>query len=195
MNTDRSEMVQIIVKHEFGGIIAEHRTDPIFRRVLAIGALSCWHMYGFKDKQKLKEHALGQEDAQSIYWAFRDTGFLKALDALVYSEHSWGWTFNDLDLLEGLIGLVQTKLDYMPEERKDPISWGALNIFKNFIAGIDSANVRMTVIPCVCFHCIRNKPWLFLKNLKEIRTVRQDSLRFLTEKVNVNEIVNMYEIK
>ena len=88
MNTDRSEMVQIIVKHDFGGIIAEHRTDPIFRRVLSIGALSCWHMYGFKDKQKLKEHALAKRTVVDLLRFV--TGFPKRSDALVYSEHSWG---------------------------------------------------------------------------------------------------------
>ena len=195
MNDDREETVQNIVKHEFNGIIAEHRTDPIFRRVLAIGALSCWHMYGFKGNQKVKEHALGQEDAQSIYWAFRNTGFLEALDALVYSEHSWGWTFHDLDLLEGLIGLVQTKLDYLPEVSRDPISWGARNIFKAFVAEVDSVNIRMTTIPCVCFHCIQGNPWLFIKNIKEIRTVRQESMRYLTENVHVDELEDKYEMK
>ena len=193
MNVDRAEMVQIIVKQEFDGIIAEHRTDPILRRILAIGALSCWHMYGFKDKQKLKEHALGQEDAQSIYWAFRNTGFLKALDILVYTEHSWGWTFNDLDLLEGLIGLVQSKLDYLPEESRDPIAWGALNIFKNFIAGIDSANIGMTTIPCVCFHCIKNKPWIFFKNIREIKWTRKECIRNLDAMVPIEIIDSVYD--
>jgi len=195
MNDDRAEMVQIIVKHEFDGIITEHRTDPIFRRILAIGALSCWHMYGFKDNQKVKEYGLDRVDAQSIYWAFRNTGFLKALDALVYTEHSWGWTFHDLDLLEGLIGLVQSKLDYLPEESRDPISWGALNIFKNFVVGIDSANVRMTTIPCVCFHCIKSNAWIFLKNLKEIRRARNDYLKYLEDKVHLDEIDNIYELR
>jgi len=71
----------------------------------------------------------------------------------------------------------------------------ALNIFKAFVAGVDSVNIRMTTIPCVCFHCIQGNPWLFIKNIKEIRTVRQESMRYLTENVHVDELEDKYEMK
>ena len=190
---NRADMVSKIIACEFEGIIAEHKTDDILRKVLAIGALSSWNMHGFVGNEKIQEHALDTKDAQSIYWAFRGAGFLKALDSLVYHEHSWGWSFHDLDLLEGLIGIVQSKLEDLPEDSKDERAWGALNIFKLFLTPIESLNVVMTSIPCMCISCVRKNVLLTITERGNIRDARKEAIEYLNAHVTAEDIANTYE--
>lgn len=189
----RQEMVKEIVQKEFAGICVDRPADPIFRRTLAVGAFGCWQMYGFSKKDLIKKVFLDQKDAMSIYWAFRSTGFLKALDALATSEHSWGWSFYDLDLLEELISLVQSKLNGLPEEYSDSNAWGALNVFKTFLSGHNSINVMISNIPCVCAHCLIKNPGLYFKKRKEIRELRKNAEEILLANVTDKDIEETYE--
>lgn len=190
---NRQEMVKEIVAREFEGLCVDRPTNPLFRKILAIGALSRWQMYGFEEGVLIKDQCLDQKDAQSIYWAFRDTGFLKVLDALAYSEHSWGWTFHDLDLLEGLISLVQSKLQALSADSEDSNAWGALNLFKTFVSSVDSVNVLVSNVPCVCYHCIKKNFWLFLKNRKSILQTRRDIEKYLILNVTESDIQSTYD--
>jgi len=187
----RKEMVEAIVKAEFEGICVDRPTDPLFRKILAAGAFTIWRMFGFIDHQLVKDVTLERADAQSIYWAFRNLGFLKAFDALAVSEHSWGWSFHDLDLLEGLITLVQSKLREMPEDQTDPNAWGALNIFKAFVVKMESINIMIGNIPCKCGHCVLRHPGTYFKNRKEIAKTRKEIERILIG-ISEEDIANSY---
>lgn len=193
LSSSHPEIAKAVTNSEFAGFTVGHDTEPLFRRVLAIGAFSCWQMIGFAGQKNVQNLVLAQEDAQSIYYAFRQSGFLQALDALVCEEHSWGWVFEDLDLLEELVTLVQSRIADAAIIPHDPRAWGALNLFKLFLADKDSVNVRLTDIPCVCSRCIRRNPWHFIRNIHSIIQSRMRVREILCTQISDDLVAGMYE--
>lgn len=191
--SNRCEMVQAIIAQQFEGIMPTHKTDRIFRKVLFCGAFKSWYMYGFSCEKNNEVRELDQEDARLIYSTFKKTGLLKALDAMVHKEHSWGWSFHDLDLLEGLIILAQNRLDSLEEEPANRSAWGALNLFKLFLKGKDSVNILLTEIPCTCWHCLSTSPLIFFKNAFSILRLRSQISSFLDQNIPDEEITSLYD--
>jgi len=186
-------MVQAIIAQQFEGIMPTHKTDRIFRKVLFNGAVESWHMYGFSNEKNTGVRELNQEDARLIYSAFKKTGLLKALDALVHIEHSWGWSFHDLNLLEGLISLAQNRLDCLADEPGNRSAWGSLNLFKVFLCGKDSINIVLTNIPCACWQCLKSCPMVFFRNIFSILRQRSQISAVLDQNIPDEKIASLYD--